>query len=273
MKTGSLVLAAAIASFVSVFVGAPARAYMVAGWDFSQYLAAGLLTIDGVNPATTLDANYSNLDPTFNAGAESAAFGTLYYDGQFGSSAIAVDGSGTEDVVPSQGSLTANLDEPVDRSADSPLNVDAVPFDSFAVLIAEGQQFANLLGMTAQIQGPVSLVFLADLSSVPETGSDWSVSFGGKTLSGTTPVEIEFSTNGSTYSSAGSVNLDTTDKRYSVNLSPTPSEQAFVRFHFDPAANELPIIDNVAINVPEPRAAAQLFAALVGLLVCARRRA
>jgi hypothetical protein len=266
MKTTSLALLA----LVSLFAGARVQAYVVAGWDFSQYAAAGQLTTDGENPATTLDANYSHRDPTFCAGAEAAGFGTLYYDGQFGSSQVVVDGSGFEDVVPSQGSLTSNLGEPLALFDDSASCEVAVPFDSFDVLRGEEQEFANPLGMTAQIQGAVSLVFVADLTSVPETGSDWWVSFGGMTLADSTTVTVDFSTDGNVYSQVDSVVLDTSDARYQVDLSAGSSERAFVRFNFNPAGDEFPIIDNVAINVPEPGAAAQGGVALLAL-VGARR--
>jgi hypothetical protein len=250
---------------VTALVGSPAQAYMVAGWDFSQYLGPGFLSIDGVNPATTLPANYSNLDPTNNCGAESAAFGRLYYDGQFGSSVVVVDGTGTEAFVPVGGSLTSNLDAPVQGLGDN-------PFDSFSLLTLEGQMFANLLGTTAQIRGPLAIVFKADLTSVPETGENWSVSFGAKTLGGNTAIGVQFSSDGTSYANAGSVNIDSVDTRYSVNLSPDPSELGFVRFNFNAAGEVLPIIDNVAIHVPEPGAAAQLGAAALGLLLCRRCR-
>ena len=79
---------------VAAFVSAPAQATMVAGWDFSQYLSDSQLSVDGATYTDTLSANYSNLDPTFGAGAESAAFGTMYIDGSFGSTAIEITGSG-----------------------------------------------------------------------------------------------------------------------------------------------------------------------------------
>ena len=50
------------------------------------------------------------------------------------------------------------------------------PLESFVVLSQEGQTFTNALSMTAR--ATVSVVFAADLSSVAQSGSDWSVSFG-----------------------------------------------------------------------------------------------
>ena len=72
---------------VSALAAGSAGAATVAGWDFSQYRGDGRLT-----PFTdTLPANYSELDPTFNAGSGAAAIGTLYFDGSFGSSSTVTD--------------------------------------------------------------------------------------------------------------------------------------------------------------------------------------
>ena len=50
---------------------------VAAGWDFSQYGGTGSLS----PLSNTLSANYSDFDPSFNAGSGSAAFGTLYFNG------------------------------------------------------------------------------------------------------------------------------------------------------------------------------------------------
>ena len=248
---------------VAAFVPAPAQATMVAGWDFSQYLGDGLLSVDGATYTDTLSANYSNLDPTFGAGAESTPFGTLFLNGSFGSTNVGA-GSGVEPFVPTAGSLNSNIDAP-----------GPIPFDSYTVLIDEGQTFANLQGMTAR--GASSAVFKADLNIQPLNGSDWTLSFGGKTFEGTSSVGIEFSIDGVTYAPFGSVNLDTNDKPFSVNLGSALSHEAFVRLTFDPA-NGQPIIDNLAIGatlsaIPEPGTALLLVSGLTGLHVFGRRRA
>jgi hypothetical protein len=85
-----------------VFVagGSSAQASLVARWDFSQYAGDGFMSIDGGSSFTnTLSANYSDLDPTFGAGFESAAFGTMYVDGSFGSTPVAAV-SGSEQFLP-----------------------------------------------------------------------------------------------------------------------------------------------------------------------------
>ena len=270
-----ILLASTIAPLLSAFVPLETQAEMIAGWDFSQYLGAGLLSIDGVTAAPNLGANYSNLLPEdvngpYALGPAAAAFGRLYYDGQFGSSDIAstIDFTGNEDFRPLAGSFVSNIDAPI-------LSGDSVwRFDSLEILQLAGQQFINPLAGLVEIGAPLRLVFSADLSGVPETGTDWSISFAGQTLAGSTDVQIEFSTNGTTYTPVGSVTLTTLDTPYFVSLGAGPSEQAFVRLNFSPDPEEFPAIDNVAINinVPEPGAASQAFAVLLTLLGVTRVR-
>src|SRR5262245_10304831 len=193
MKAGlltSLTLAALVPS------AGFAQASLVAGWDFSQYFDVGALSVDGTDFTDTLSANYSDLDLTFNAGFESMAFGTMYINGDFGSSAVPI-GTGNEQFVPSQatgGSLTSNFDAP-----------GLVDFDAFSVLSDEGQMFTNPVAMIAS--GAVSVVFEADLSQVPETGNNWVVSFAGRTFSGTSSITVESSSDGVNFASAGTANL------------------------------------------------------------------
>jgi hypothetical protein len=259
MKSRSRAILGAILSMaVSASIAGSSQAFLAAGWDFSQYSGDALLSIDAINFTTTLSANYSDLDPTFGAGAESAAFGTLYLNGSFGSSSVTPTGNNDEAFLPTAGSLQSNLDVPLPS------------FDAFTVLLFEGQLLFNPLSMTAQ--DAVSIVFRVDLSSVPETGGNWSLSFAGKTFSGTSMVGIDFSIDGSGYANAGSVMLDDSDAQYIVNLGTAASETAFVRFNFNPVGVAQPIIDNVAISAPEPGAIAQSFAAVLGLLVSVRIR-
>src|SRR5258706_9280827 len=74
---------------LSALLAGPGQAVVTvaAGWDFSQYQGAGSLAPF----SNTLPANYSDSDPTFNAGNGSAAFGTLYFDGSNGSSNTVTD--------------------------------------------------------------------------------------------------------------------------------------------------------------------------------------
>src|SRR5262245_55776567 len=106
-----LLTSALAALGISVLIAGSANASMVAGWDFSQYLAPGALTIDGATGTNVLSANYSNLDPTAGAGAESAAFGTMFINGSFGSTNVDPT-SATPPFWPNDGSLVSNLNAP-----------------------------------------------------------------------------------------------------------------------------------------------------------------
>jgi hypothetical protein len=247
-------------------VGSSAQETMVAGWDFSQYAGDGFMSIDGGSSfANTLDANYSDLDPTLGAGAESAAFGTMYVDGQFGSTNVPV-GTGNEQFLPSaavSGSLASNLDAPGGVS----------DFDSFNTLLSEGQLSAESLAMIAAAQSIV--VFEADLGSVPVIGSNWSISFGARTFAGTSTVGIEFSSDGVTFTPFGSQNLNTVDTLFTVNLG-AATNHADVRLTFNPVGINQPLIDNVALNatlaVPEPSTAVFGALGLIGLVIAGRKR-
>lgn len=241
MKPKPLALASMASIAAAVSLAVPAQAEMVAGWDFSQYFGAGYLSIDSLSFTDQLSANYSDLDPTFGAGAESAAFGTMHLDGTVGSTNVD-EGSPAAQFIPTTDSLASNLNAPALNS-----------FDSHTILLdpTEGQLFANFLSMIAQ--GPVDVVFEADLTPAARTGSNWSVSFAGKTFNGgNSSVAIGFSTDGGSYGDFGSVQLTGADTAFSVDLGGGASETAFVRLSFDPVGDALPIIDNVAIHVPEP---------------------
>ena len=214
----------------------------------------------------TLDANYSSLDPTFGAGLESAAFGTMYIDGSFGSTAVAI-GTGEEAFTVSKaapGSLVSNC-----RALG--------PCDRFGVLNDEGQLFTELNAMLAT--EAVSVVFQADLSSVEQTRDSWRLSFGAKTFSGTTSgnaqVSIDFSTDGSSYANVANLEITPADTQFIVSLGDVESETAFARFNFStPEGIFQPLLDNVAIEVPEPISALSGAAAVSALagLAAARRR-
>src|SRR5258706_12292399 len=64
-----------------------AQGNIVAGWDFSQFGGTGSLA----PLSNAVSANYSDFDPTFNAGSGSASHGTLFFDGTNGSSNTVTD--------------------------------------------------------------------------------------------------------------------------------------------------------------------------------------
>ena len=234
---------------LAVFAASPGSAQpaMVAGWDFSQYAGDGFMSIDGGNTFTNiLSANYSDLDPTFGAGAESAAFGTMWANGNFGSTSVPA-GSGNEQFLPSSalgGSLVSNLTAP-----------GGVDFDSFTVLAEEDQVSTESLVMLAPMAA--TIVFEADLRSLPSTGSNWVVTFAGRMSSGASDVGVEFSGDGVNFQSFGTASLTTVDSQFMFLLGTDSSDRGFVRLTFSPQGADQPALDNLAISavlagVPTP---------------------
>jgi len=197
-------------------------------------------SVDGATPTKTLDANYSDLDPTYGAGTESAAFGRMHLDGLLGSTNARLDGS--DPFLPSSmasrsGSLASNLGAP-----------GGVDFDCFSVLHEEGQLF--IVPITTTARAPVRVVFAADLRSLREQGRDWEISFGGRVSRGSTQVAIEFSTDGEAFTSFATVTLTEVDSPFRVKLGSTPSQAAYVRLGFEPETErrQQAFLDNVAIH-------------------------
>jgi hypothetical protein len=264
LQMKSTLLAIVAAAAVTFGAAGAAQALLVAGWDHSQYFGDALLSTDGATFTDTLPANYSSL-VAGGLGNAAGAYGTLYLNGQFGSTNVGA-GSGTEPFLPSAavgGSLASNLSAPV---VDGFLN----PFDSFTELTLGGQAFMNSLAMTAL--GAASVVYAAD-AGLP--GTDWILTFGARTQAGASSIAIEFSEDGASYAPVGVANLTTVDTAYSFNLSALQVDRGFVRIVFDSPATA-PVIDNVAISatvIPEPGTALLLLAGLGGLAAHGRRRA
>ena len=262
----SKLLACLLGTSLAAFASGSAQALMVAGWDFSQYLGDGILSTDGATGANTLSANYSNLDPTFNAGAESASFGAMFINGQYGSTNVDPFDPNLPALVPTAGSLASNINGPVQGAGDN-------PFDSDSILLNEGQAFFNLLSMAATAN--VSVVFTASTLPAGGAGTDWVLTLGGRTTGGTQSVGVEFSTNGISFVPVGSLTLSATDTPFTLSLSAAASPGAYVRLNFAPTGGNYALIDNVGLSanvIPEPGTALLLVTGLAGLARFGRRK-
>lgn len=257
MKLKHFVAALALSTSAAV----SAQAAVVSGWDFSQWLnGGGLLSIDGVNFTNQLGANYSNLDPTFNAGPDSGIYGQMYMNGQFGSTNVVPTGNGDEAFLPFAGSLTSNIN-----------GILPNPFDSLTIQTAQGAIEANLNRM--QSFAAVSVVF-SGTPGAGQTGSGWSIAFGARTDVAGRTITVEFSSDGTAYASIGTASLTGTDTLYSFNAAPGTSGAGFFRLSFSGNGAQ---IDNVGISanlaaVPEPATAGLLALGLGGLSFLGRRR-
>lgn len=260
-----------IASLVALTATAAQAQDLVAGWDFSQYYTAGRLSVDGSTGVNTLPANYSELDPTNGAGAESALYGTLLMDGSAGSSSVSTtigassvvptprkpgdyDEAGGSDVdeKPSDGALDASVNGPTLGPAKS--------FNAFSVLRNEGQTNAELLSLLAS--SATTVVFQADPSAAGQSGSDWDVRFDGRAQQGgAANVGVAFSADCSSYGSTTLVVLDDDNQSYSVDFG-VGSTTGTGCVRMDLAADA--VIDNVAVTatLPEPTVAMGLLAGL-----------
>jgi hypothetical protein len=153
---------------------------------------------------------------------------------------------------------------------NSEVPVSQSNFNDIRMVARSNSSTANIL----------NVVFEADLSGA-YLGDLWEISFGGKTSSSTSSVQVEFSTDGASYAALGSAALTTVAQAFSfaVPMLPLDEMEVFFRLVFTGNTTILPSIDNVAIKaevapfVPEPGTALLVAAGLAGLGAFGRRRA
>jgi hypothetical protein len=262
-KTLLLVSAAALTALSS------ANADLVAGWDFSQFAGPGFNSTDGSTFAGegNAQANYSDFNsPSPDIAA--ASFGSIYYDGSFGST-DAANGFSFQ-AVPVSGNLGSGSNQTADGN---PFNDSS----SYAFLTNSGQGFTNNLSLG--IDGNISVVFEANVFGQAAGASDWTLNFAALDSLNTSSVSWEISTDGSSYTSLGlTSSLTTTDSAFSVTSALADgSDQVFFRGTFADieVGTSRAIFDNVGISaVPEPSTYAAIFGVFaLGFAAYRRRRA
>ena len=253
-------IAIAMTVALSALLAGSAQAVNVAGWDFSDFAADGVA-------GGTVDANYSSFDATGNAGSESATYGTATL-----TDLVSRGG----DVVPSVRTSVA-LGEQQNANFGGPATaIGENSFGAFTTLQLEGQQYTNVMAITAP-STTGEAVFEGDLTSLAgQTGYGWSISFAGQVIGAPGAlIDVEFAPDCSSYSSVGSVFLDEEANAYTVELEKIASANACARLTIPNAGDERAVIDNVSLDViavPEPALGAQLLAGAVGLVALFRRR-
>lgn len=228
-----------ILSFGTLLASQSGAKVMIAGWDFAQYAGANFNIVSS-SPVfvNTLSANYSDYDPTAGAGIESAAFGTMYWDGSFGSTNG--NPNPVAEAAPFSGSLTNNTDP----------GILAISFDAHTVLDAEGFAYSNFLSFEVRDTfggGNGDLVFAAT-PTIAHT--DWEIRFSA-TLNGVgnATVDILFSADGTTYNPVGTATITSIDNFFSYSVAGQASTTGFFKLDFssiDTTGN--PVIDNVSIH-------------------------
>jgi hypothetical protein len=256
------------AILATTFVAGQAQAITVAGWGFHQYFTSGGLvsTEDNTGQTTSLNADFSDLDPTFAAGLESAAFGTLFFDGSFGSTAVdpAAFPASFSPSAAVGGSLVSN-----------PTTEGSAFFNGAGT---DGIMFSELGfsgNFAMQAASATTVVFAADLGSDPNEGANWGLQFAARTFSGAGSIEVEFSTDGVNFSVIGTETLSAVDSGFSVALGATQADEAYVRLSLSAGAflDNVEITADLAAPVPEPVTALLGLTGVLGLGVMGRRRA
>ena len=259
---------------------AKAQDVFVAGWDFSQYIGANALSIDCLTIAGSLVSNYSDFDPPFGAGAESAAFGTMYNDGTNGST-DSTGGGMLPVITPTAGAISENEDAPLNMVPDPDVAFNSLLIQNQEIPGAnppvQGQKCSTHQDVSMITQQALSVVFVVDVSTLSPgdrpSGDGWTVSFGASTaLLDTMDVDIDFAGGADPFANVDTVTLTASEQTFSVPLGDSAADTVSVRLTFPtPAmAGAEGIFDNVAITVPEPTGGAA--AALVTLMALARHR-
>jgi hypothetical protein len=244
---------------------------LVAGWDFSQSQFANTTAAqNGMQGSWSANYSYQG-DTTASANYNaSAAFGTVYWDGSFGSSTTnftAQDGSAT---VAAKTSPVSGLSSN-DSQSFSTFNASS----SYTALTASGQTVAvnAVLGLTDD----VAITFALDAGTAKNS---WTLAFAALDTDGAS-LGVAASTTGAfsgEQTSFGTLSIGTTDTGYTTDFSSLGDTQTlYVRLSASSVSGGTLSLDNVGFSaavVPEPSTYAAIFGVIaIAFAVVRRRRA
>jgi len=255
---------------LTLITGAASAQSLVAGWDFSQVQSPNTTVAQG-GLQGSWSANYTDRGvaiPSANY-TDASAFGTVYWDGSFGSTVTDFNNfSGGAEV---RGQTTANGVNNL-TSNDSQSESTFNSASSYGFLRSSGQSVAQDAMLT--FVDDVTITFALNAGSVKNS---WSLLFAAQD-SNSASLAVDASTTGlfaGEETSFGSLAIDSSDKGYAVDFSSLGSTQTlFVRFAATGAGGGELAIDNVGFSavVPEPSTYAAIFGAIALAFVAVRRR-
>jgi hypothetical protein len=235
---------------------------MIVGWDFSQFAIDNFSSNDGASLTGDINGNYTGGAADFTG---AASLGSFLYDGTLGSTTLGlnpadVEPQGVGDLGAAYGYMgTAG---------------------SRALLSSQGQanNSSRALGFNSGANGDSFVIAVTAGSAF----DDWNFSFEAKNASdsdNSSSISWEYSTNGSSYTSAGvTSNISNSEALLSVDLSSVSAldgqSSVYFRGTLGGVNSGLTFVDNIAVNgtvVPEPSTYAAIFGA-VALAVAAYRR-
>lgn len=213
----------------------------VAGWDFSPYAVTvnpGFSSIDAETLTGVINANFTQGLPEF---VEAQPFGTLYYDGSFGSTAFDLN---TKEIEPNNDLGTLGGNGEIGASG----NINT--------LTAQGQEygFGNALGLTTN--GAITIAIDLTGFELGSSAESWSLAFATQNNSdsdNSSSIAWDYSLDGSEFVSTGITTAITQNAAaQSVDLSGIEAldgqTEVFFRGTFSGVDDGVSYIDNLQVN-------------------------